>query len=120
MSDHSQRRIGKLVHFAIDKLWHCVADEDPDGDFFGCCPRCCAPCGVLAELLESGELDAWVLGWPDQLPGTSWWDASRSQVDRDFLERAWSRADEMGCHSTLTFAGRPIKQVNLPTHDIAM
>ncbi len=93
-----------LVHSALDQLWYASPDsagDDPDrwDDHLGCCPECCAPCLTVAELLEQDRLDAWVRWWPESLPGTSWWDAQRGQVDRGWLGRAWaaSRDGRLGC-----------------------
>lgn len=102
LDEATQRRIGRTVHFALDRLWQSTSDAAPAGredQYIGCCPQCCAPCVTLRELLEAGELDMWVRGWSDPLVGTAWW-TDANEVDREWLARAWSRADEMGCHAT--------------------
>ncbi len=96
-------RVGMLIHAALDQLWTASpdsADRDAGPDVrLGCCPECCAPCHVVAELLEQGRLDVWVSWWPESLPGTSWWDEANGRVDRGWLERAWaaSRDGRLGC-----------------------
>ncbi len=103
LTTRDRERVGMLVHFALDQLWQASPDSAGDDadpqDHLGCCPECCAPCCVVAELLEQGRLDRWVSWWPESLPGTSWWDGHHNEVDRDWLERAWaaSRDGRLGC-----------------------
>lgn len=105
LTARDRERVGMLVHSALDQLWMASPDSapgsgavDPD-DHLGCCPECCAPCLVVAELLEQGRLDRWVLWWPESLPGTSWWDVASMRVDRGWLDRAWAAARDgrLGC-----------------------
>lgn len=107
-------RAGRLTHFALDMLWQDSPDAALDGGAkyaYGCCPVCCAPCVALADLLAGGELDRWVLAWPDTLsPGTGWW-ADSGRVDRGWLLRAWSRTDRMGCHEGVEAAERRVAGV---------
>lgn len=107
-SAEDERRLGQLIHFAIDQIWYSSREAAPDGydfdadpvDYHGCCPVCCAPCHAIAELRDAGTLDQWVLAWPDTLPGTSWWDEEKQQVRRDWLEQAWAYAltGALCCH----------------------
>ncbi len=107
LSAADRRRVGMLTHFALDKLFYVGPDSAPDGyqpppgrraDYQGCCPQCCGPCVALKELHDAGQLDQWVLGWPDLLHAASWWDDHRQRVDRDWLHRSWANADELACH----------------------
>ena len=91
----------------MDHVWYGSPDSapdegaDPDGNL-GCCPECCAPCSVVAELLGEGRLDMWVLWWPEFLPGSAWWDERNNRVDRGWLGRAWAAARDgrLGCHGS--------------------
>lgn len=81
---------GQLARFALDMLF--MGDQEE-----GCCPRCCAPCWALQQLLDAGRLDALIApiakadGWTDDK--IAWWDGR--QVRRDFLARAWRMTE---CH----------------------
>jgi hypothetical protein len=98
-SEADRRRIAMITQFAVDQLWYRSPDCLPDDERYqGCCPSCCGPCSVLKELLDAGQLDAWLLARRDLLAGTSWWDDKNERVDRDWLARSWGNADQRGCH----------------------
>lgn len=100
LRDSQREWAGMLTRFALDVLWQCSPDGAPEGEEAsaeGCCPRCCAACCALKGLLDAGQLDAWVLAWPDELAGLAWW-TDANQVDREWLVRAWAKADFAGCH----------------------
>ncbi len=103
----SRRNAAMLLHHALGHLFYtspdaATANADPD-DYLGCCPLCCAPCVVLADLLRKGDLDQLVAAWrPDSLPGTAWWDTENDRVDRAWLTRAWSQTERLGCAQTHT------------------
>jgi hypothetical protein len=79
--------LGPLVGYALNMI-------DPAG----CCPRCCAPCWALAELLQRGQLDTIAAAYIDGAGSGTWvwWDGDR--VDRTWLGHAWRRTD---CHAPL-------------------
>jgi hypothetical protein len=62
-----------------------------------CCPDCCAPCGVLRDLLESGRLDAVVAQAPPEMgiPGYSWMRGGR--VNTDWLRACWACVQQPPC-----------------------
>lgn len=110
----ADERAGRLTHYALTTLWMDSPDAASEGredDAYGCCPSCCAPCRSLADLLRTDDLDAWVLAWPDILPGTAWWDEERGCVDRAWLRRAWSRTDRVACHDGIARAEREVADV---------
>ncbi len=112
---HARRQVGVLLHFALDHLWYvspaaAPEGEEPEpGDFEGCCHRCCAPCSVIKELLDSGDLDVWLRQWPDGLNSCAWWDSAGQHVDRTWLAEAWAGMSEGRCHDEhgLTDGSRP-------------
>lgn len=57
---------------------------------YGCCPRCCLPCSILKELLDSGDdLDYLLRIAPSDYGVTQydWWD-----TDQDCFDRSWPPA----------------------------
>lgn len=64
----------------------------------GCCPKCCAPCGVLEDLDREGLLDSVVTWAPNfmwQL--TSWW--RKGEVDRVWLYAVWDCQGSPRCET---------------------
>ena len=101
MTDLQRRRIGQLVHAALDHLWFDSPDSNPnDLRLAGCCPICCEQCNVIGDLLVNGDLETWLLGWSTDLDSTSWWDSGKKRVNRHWLMRAWARAPMLNCHPT--------------------
>ncbi len=88
---HARRQVAMLLHTAVDHLFYRVTDADEGR---GCCYRCCAPCSVIKELLDSGDLDVWLRQWPDGLASVWWVD---ERVDRALLDQAWSGMSERRC-----------------------
>jgi hypothetical protein len=75
----------QLVAGHVDILW----DEWAAGR--GCCPECCASCGALRDLLESGQLDELYGYYLNHDNGeNSAWDNEMHQVGRQWLTEAWS------------------------------
>jgi hypothetical protein len=60
-------------------------DEDPRP--FTCCARCCAPCGVLLDLLDAGRLTE-VISWAPRELAADW----------RLLNEQWLR-DRWGCNN---------------------
>jgi hypothetical protein len=88
MPETDREALGTLVVHELNVLSQETArnetDEDPTP--FTCCARCCAPCGVLEQLLNDGRL-AEVVSWapPEIAPG--------EPVDEQWLRDRW------GCNS---------------------
>jgi hypothetical protein len=121
LEPEDRHHVGVFVHAALDHLWYGSPDAAPDGlgslllnenvdvdgaringvdmdDYRGCCTKCCGPCHSLFTLLKTSQLDIWVRFWPEDLLGTSWWNAEKGVVDRAWLDRAWANEDRLGCH----------------------
>lgn len=83
-----------LVAGHVDTLWNQVVNDE---DMHGCCPRCCAPCHALRELLKLGQLD-FLYGQYMQVSGgeSSVWDTGKQQIDRSWFAGAWR--NDLGCH----------------------
>ena len=97
-SPATRRSVGMLTHFALNQLWAASPEAIPgDLEQLGCCPDCCAPCGVLRELARSGDLDAWVRAWPDDLSDIIWWDETTKTVRRDWLAASWANVAALQC-----------------------
>lgn len=62
-----------------------ATDEHPTP--FTCCPRCCAPCGVLEQLLNNGRLRE-VISWAPRDLASDW----------RLVNEQWLR-DRWGCNS---------------------
>ncbi len=81
---------GTMIIFALNHLpdMEEMTRASRDGEDEGCCKDCCAPCGVLHELVESNIIDYVVQqssifgdgGW-------EWW--VDGQVDRAWLGLVW-------------------------------
>ena len=83
----------RLVAGHVNHLWQQWADED----LRGCCNRCCAPCAALKDLYDRGQLDRLYGVYVDHVGDDhSPWDPERRQIDRAWLNRAWTA--DLGCH----------------------
>lgn len=103
-----RRRIGVLVNFAVDQLWYNSPDSLDDDDHLGCCPVCCAPCGVLAALYRAGELDRWLALSPLKPEKCFYWDAAAGRLDRRWLLRSWRNCERLECHTERPMASRQV------------
>lgn len=78
-----------LVVDAINRLPH--RDDLLDGKTEdGCCPECCASCGILFDLAQDHLLDHIVLQAPVHFRKADWWDRDGEVVDRAWLDAAWN------------------------------
>ena len=67
---------------------HCVVGVEDQG----CCPDCCAPCGVTRDLFEHDEGQFNFLlraGVREIGGGWSWWNDEEGTVDADWLRSRW-------------------------------
>jgi hypothetical protein len=68
-------------------------DEKPEFDQ-GCCPRCCAGCGVLKELIDGDDLN-YILRTlaPRTLDvrNYDWWDTDQQCFDTSWSHAWWNR-----------------------------
>jgi hypothetical protein len=58
----------------------------------GCCPRCCAGCGVLQELIESDDLDYLLRTIAPKKLGVKshdWWDTDQDRFDLSWADAWW-------------------------------
>lgn len=67
--------LGTLVVHEINKLREA---ED------GCCERCCAPCGVLADLLGTGRLYSVIAEAPPHIIG------SAGEIPEEWFRSRWT------------------------------
>lgn len=74
-----------LVVFALDLLWVQTSSEQ-----VGCCPRCCGPCEVIAQLVADDTLDHIVAQATREQRDSQWWDRDGETVDLGWLDRAWN------------------------------
>jgi len=91
---------GTLVVATMDKLpWLGDYLNDDMGTEDGCCPDCCAPCGVVREIDQAGLLDTVVTWAPNHLwgDGTMWW--RNGSVDRTWLYAIWDCQSRPHCKS---------------------
>lgn len=79
-----REQAGLLVH-AINSLGH--KNDILVGETEGCCPTCCLPCSILADLARSGRLEEVIVHEPTTTD-YMWWSAGR--VDRSWLDVAWN------------------------------
>lgn len=64
----------------------------------GCCPDCCAPCGVTRDLLDDGDLDYHLrAGVSDIGGGWEWWNDETGTVDADWLRSRWKCQANPAC-----------------------
>lgn len=80
---------GMFICDALNSLWGQSQDE-------GCCPKCCAPCGVLQDLDRKGQLDSFVRQAPEHLWKTTFW-FPNEVVDRVWLYASWGCQDNPPC-----------------------
>ncbi len=88
---------GTLLMVELNKL------PDPD-DLSGnadrsCCPDCCASCGVLRDVLESGRINDLIR--QSDIYDTDWsWQTPAGDVDEDHLRRVWWCENQVPGHPT--------------------
>ena len=89
LSDNDREALGTLVVHELNVLSiersRNEVDEDPRP--FTCCSRCCAPCGVLRDLLDDGRIRE-VISWAPRELAADW----------RLLNEEWLR-DQWGCNS---------------------
>lgn len=84
--------VADLVAGHVNILWSQVVN-----DVCGCCTVCCMPCNALHQLLEMDLLDELYQVHHRRSGGESAvWDEKRSQIDRSWLDRAWT--GDRFCH----------------------
>lgn len=78
-----------LVCDALNRL-PSAADLEHRTVEYGCCPQCCAPCGLLCDLDRDDLLTKVVRQAPEHLWGedVAWW--IDGGVDRVWLRMVWS------------------------------
>lgn len=74
----SRQETGTLVVHQLDTLY---AEQ--------CCPECCAPCGVVRDLLDRGDLNEVVMWAPTELWRDSHWWRNGLGVDPWWLNSRW-------------------------------
>jgi len=91
-----------LTEHALDHVWY--VSQDVDDEVFGCCPKCCAPCGALQYLDQEGILDLVLAEWGDYSDGTRR-DLTNNamyrngKVNRELLLRAWNpKINKLDCY----------------------
>ncbi len=85
------QHLSSLVELALDHV------SDSFKEPFGCCPGCCARCGILAGLVIVNYLDDWARLVPSYT-ARGWWNRPLGQVNRVILEETWRRANDRLCH----------------------
>lgn len=90
------RQQGMLVCDALNRLPHPqdLAEKQPFVEL--CCPDCCAPCGLLRDLLDAGTLDEIV----QLAPAHHWRDiawATNGVVDEQWLRACWDCTSRPRC-----------------------
>lgn len=88
-----------LLICALDKLPF-LGDYLNEDDLFtdGCCPCCCAECGVVRDVEHSGNLDEFITRAPDFMWASSaWWRDGR--VDRIWLYAVWDCQSRPHCET---------------------
>lgn len=86
--------VADLVAGHLTHVWSATESDDPL-DPKGCCPVCCAPCHALKWLLDHDWLDTIYAEHISRTGPTFIWDGEKVQVDRKWLNAAWSV--RMGC-----------------------
>lgn len=105
----SLQQQGVLVVVCLNMLPH--PQDLAEGNAFArqCCPDCCAPCGLLRDLLDAGTLDQVV-----QLAPSHYWQdiawADNGVVDKQWLRACWDctsqpRCDDLGDEVTAVSDG---------------
>lgn len=84
----------RLVAGHVNILWNQWANED----LAGCCPKCCAPCSALKELLDLGLLDRLYGVYVEETDAkdSAVWDDAMHEIGRGWLLSAWSA--DLDCH----------------------
>lgn len=78
--------LGVMVVHELNVLWNSP-----------CCATCCAPCGVLKEMADTGIIHFYVRSAPNNLAdGSAWW-LPGGAVNLEWLEDAISGRDRQ-CH----------------------
>lgn len=80
---------GILIVHQLNMLF--CADQREDPDDRGCCADCCAPCGVIRDLLDAGTLRDAIADAPPHL-ADSW-----VNLDENWLRRQWRCRDNPPC-----------------------
>lgn len=89
---------GVLIVSTLNKLPTLSDIVDPDlrQVVEGCCPNCCAPCGVVRQLHLSGDLDEVVTWAPNHMwRDVLWWRSGH--VDRVWLYAIWDCTSRPRC-----------------------
>lgn len=88
---------GILVCTELNHLWYSSQDEDAKG----CCPQCCGPCHVLAELHLSGRLNETVMLAPAHYwSDAAWW--NEGGVMEPWLLSSWHCTSQPRCDRDAT------------------
>lgn len=93
---------GILLICALDKLPFLGDYLNPELDVDGCCPDCCAQCGLVRDVDRAGQLDDIITEGPSFLWSQSaWW--RKSKVDRVWLYAVWDCQFRPNCKTDEVF-----------------
>jgi hypothetical protein len=78
-----------LVVHQLNMLWYAAQNDDSDDR--GCCADCCAPCGIVRDLLDVGVLPD-VIGWAPEHLTETW-----QPLDEAWLRARWACRSRPPC-----------------------